>query len=127
MRKITCTFTIVLFVALLLLTGCTGGNINSRDPQARQLYDKSVRLTREYIDSLHHAKDSAAIFRINREYDKAITNLNYDYPAETDFQISEGENDTLTSLNERYVHLRDSLLYRLAHPLPRDTVAPDTI
>lgn len=103
---------------------CRNNSDNGQGDKARSLYEHSVRLIMKYTDSLDMAKDSASILRIDKNYDEALTKLNYDYPADTDLLISEGENDTLTNLTLKYVSLRDSLLYRLAHPL---VLRPDSL
>lgn len=106
------------------LFGCSGRNDNKRGADARVLYEKSLRLIKIYSDSLAVAKDSASVERLFKAYDDAVTRLNFDYPADTGLEISEGENDTLTNLTLRFVELRDSLLYRFAHPL---VIAPDSL
>ncbi len=101
----------------MTVVACGNRNTEGRDPQARQLYEKSVGLTKRYIDSLTHVADSASIERISKGYESAITKLNYEFAPDVYVDISEGENDTLTMLTLRFITLRDSLVYRLAHPL----------
>lgn len=109
------------------LGGCSGKNEDTRGAQARSLYEKSLTLVRSYSDSMARAKDSAAVERLSEAYDEAVTKLNFNYPADTDPDMSEGENDTLARLTLRFVSLRDSLLYRFAHPLATpDSLASDT-
>lgn len=113
---------VVTLFLLMTVVACGNRNTESRDPQARQLYEKSVGLTKRYIDSLTHVSDSASIERISKGYESAITKLNYEFTPDVYVDISEGENDTLTMLTLRFITLRDSLVYRLAHPLQ----LPDT-
>lgn len=74
------------------------------------------------------AKDSATVLRLSEGFEEALTHLNFEYPADADIDMSEGENDTLANMNLRFAHLRDSLLYRIAHPLvlAADSIAADS-
>lgn len=115
-------------IGLILMTGVLGCGCgrteeNSDSDQARSLYEQSVKLTRLYTDSMAQAKDSASVNRLALAYDKALTNLNYEYGSEIDPAISEGENDTLVNLTLRYISIKDSVLSRLKHThLAVDTV-----
>lgn len=109
-----------MYSALILLSfgailSCGNNDEKSRKPEARTLYEKSLQISKLYLDSLKFAKDSAEVERLSKAYEEAITNLNYSYPPDLGLEISEGENDTLTNITLKYVALRDSLLYRFAH------------
>lgn len=106
----------------VLASSCEKKNVNTMREPARELYLKSVALSSNYIDSISHAKDSTALLGLVDRYDNAVTNLNYSYPAGADYELAEGENDTLKNLSTRIIFLRDSLLYAYAHPLPADTL-----
>lgn len=114
------------FTIAVAAAGCTTKDTEGRDEAARTLYERSVGFTRQYIDSLMGARDSATVLKLSALLDSELTKINYSYPPDTHLEISEGENDTLSNLNERFVLLRDSLLYRFAHPLVlrQDSIAP---
>ena len=122
-------FSILLPALAIAVSGCRNQGDNGQGEQARALYERSARIIVKYTDSLAQAHDSATILRMDKNYDEELTKLNYDYPSDTDLAISEGENDTLANLTLKYVSLRDSLLYRLAHPLVlrNDSLPADTI
>lgn len=103
---------------LSVFWSCSNSDDNSLRPQARDLYEKSVALNHKYTDSLLSAGDSAAILRLAAEYEKQLTHLNFEYPADTDLHMSEGENDTLMSITLRFAALRDSLLKHAGNQLP---------
>ncbi len=105
-------------------TGCETKEGDGREEAARTLYERSVSITCQYIDSLNGAHDSATVARITYNLDSELTQLNYSFPPDTHLEISEGENDTLSNLSGRFVQLRDSLLYRFAHPL---VLRPDSL
>lgn len=101
---------IAAIIAGIAISSCSENNEDSQREAARNLYEKSVKLGRLYCDSMSHAKDSAEVVRLDAAYEAALTKLNFDFPAETDLGISEGENDTLHIYSARYIHLRDSIL-----------------
>lgn len=117
-----------LLLGLVISTSCRRPVPDSHREDAVDLYSKSVKLIRQYIDSLSNAVDSAEVIRINNRFEHDLTALNFKYPSETCLEISEGENDTLTNLTERLIQVRDSAFYRFAHPeLFADTITADSI
>lgn len=114
-----------LAVALIAGGSCQRKEVSRQEIEADELYHKSVRATRAYLDSLSFAKDSATVLRLERNLEENVTKLNYAYRPETYLAISQGQNDTLSNLTLRFAHLRDSLLYSFAHPAPApgDTTA----
>lgn len=125
MRKI-----IYVIAISLICLGVESCREKRRDPgreNGTQLYNRSVALTRQYIDSLRGAKDSAAVHGLSERYEEALTHLQFEYPAETYLQIEEGKNDTLTRLTLRYAELRDSLLRRMGSIEKSDSLSKDSI
>lgn len=120
-------YLLLLFLPLMI-AACSKKEVNPHRVAARQLFEKSQSLGEGYIKQMRQVKDSAALFRLMDRYDHQLTALNYRYPANTDQYISEGENDTLITINHRMVSLRDSLLklyaFRKLHP---DTITRDTV
>lgn len=118
----------MLAILTLICWSCRQEDHNSKRVQAVNLYYKSVSLLNLYTDSLSHAGDSVAVIRLSDRLNNQLALLNFEFPSETDFEITEGENDTLMSLTEKYVLLRDSLLYAFAHPaVSPDSLATDSI
>lgn len=117
MRRLLYFAGIALSAIVIGATSCGNSEGDARGKSARELYEKTIRLNARYTDSLRVAKDSATVERLSKSYEEALTRLNFEYPADTDLEMSEGENDTLVNINLRYVSLRDSLLYRFAHPI----------
>lgn len=117
-------------LACVFISSCEKKKVNTMREPARELYLKSVALADKYIDSIRNAKDTLSLTGLVDRYDNAITNLNYSYPAGADYELAEGENDTLKNLSARIIFLRDSLLHTYAHRLPTDSVplpTPDPI
>ncbi len=122
------TLTACLILICAAAQGCRNNKkLPDRTP-ARELYTKSVKLLRLYTDSTLVSRDSATLNGLTERFDKRLTQLNYAYPAETALLFTEGENDTIAKLTAKYVIVRDSLLYRFAHPIARpDTSAQDSL
>lgn len=124
----SCRFAIWSFISLILFISCHKPQGNPLRSEAMELYSKSVRLLKVYTDSIANATDSASLLDLQERFTSALTTLNFKYPSETCLEISEGENDTLTNLTERIIFLKDSLLFRYAHPIEEtDSLASDSI
>ena len=127
--KIVSAATVIFAVAVIpLLGGCSKKQTEGKRVDAVRLFSESARLIRLYIDSLSSATDSATLLDLDARFSNRLTDLNFQFPSETDLDISEGENDTLTNLTIKYVALRDSLLYGFAHPQAKpDSITTDSI
>ncbi|MDE7413000.1 MAG: hypothetical protein K2N05_04300 [Muribaculaceae bacterium] len=115
---------IIVAFPLLISPACKKKVETSLRPDAIELYHKSARLLRLYLDSFSLAKDSATLLDLDSRFNHSLTTLNFKFPAETCLEISEGENDTLTNLTERLVALKDSLLFLYAHPVTDEDSIP---
>lgn len=114
----------ILFILLLIpLNSCRKKEDYSLRESAIQLYSDSYKLIMTYSDSMALCKDSASVSRIDSRFEKLISEVNFRYPSNTCYEMSEDENDTIASMTTKYVHLRDSLLYSFAHP----SVKPDSL
>lgn len=66
-----------------------------------------------YIDSIIQAPDSSALQQIFSNFNTKITTLNYEFPSDTDLELTEEENDSLIRMHKRLVMARmhmDSVL-----------------
>lgn len=121
-----------LSIALILLSfglvACKEKQAPTLAKEAQELYSKSVGLISLYTDSLLASKDSSTLIQLDKRFENTLTKLNYQYPAGTDYEITEGENDTLTMMSVRYVSLKDSLLKAFAgNNLSPDSIPADSI
>ena len=114
---------ISVLAALAGVWGCSRPGNNPNRVMARSLYEREKALVSNSIRRLSVARDSATVKRIAEEYDKEMTKLNFSYPVDTDWDISESENDTIQRLSMKYVSLRDSLLDRFGR---LDSLGHDT-
>ncbi len=113
----------------LTMQSCVKKNERSLRGEARDLFLKSSGIAKAYLDSMAYATDSSTLLSLCERYDDTITRLNYEYKAGADYEMSEGENDTLTNLTFRFISLRDSLLQRYANPtkIDPDSTTRDSI
>lgn len=93
---------------------CGNHTESSAKSDSRMLYERSVQTYRNYTDSMAAAADSLDVSRLDDAFESALSQLNFQYPAETDFEITEGENDTLIMMSKRYIFVRDSVLSHFA-------------
>lgn len=109
---------------ILCLASCKEHRPDPLESQARDLFDKSSAMIRAYTDSMNAANDSALWARLDRDFDRRLARLNFEYPADTDLRMTEGENDTLYYLTNRYVVARDAAIDRILHPqeAPADSI-----
>lgn len=117
----------------ILISGCESKKEDTNRLQAQQLYSELIRTLNQYIDSISHAPDSAKVNALAEQLSDNMTDLYFKYSPEAGLKITEAENDQLTSYTDSIIRLRDSLLYRFAHPIelsdsvPRDSLALDSI
>lgn len=118
-----------MLVTLTMASGCESHQTDQSRVNARGLYTESLKTITLYSDSMLHAKDSATVERLNEGLDEALTRLNSGYPPETDFSITEGENDTLSVVTRHFIEIRDSLLTGFAgvSANPADSVPADSL
>lgn len=120
--KATITTTVA---ALLLIAGCSDGKEKTTHDFAGELFGKLQEAGKRYTDSMAAAKDSTAIYRIDEEYEERLAKIADEYPAETDNNFSETQNEILYNITERYITIRKKRLDSLSSR--RDSVArPDS-
>lgn len=106
----------LLAICLILTAGCRNRPPVDLGDAAQSLYERSVLMTRAYIDSMRHTNDSAAWERLSKAYDDRMARLNFEYPADTDLYMSEGQNDTMYIMTQAFAHARRLAWRRITHP-----------
>lgn len=86
----------------------------------RDLFVKSVEILNKNIDMIQQANDSISLDSIDRICENNLITLNFRFPPETDFHLTESENDTLINLIMRFNHIRDSLRSLLSNRVPME-------
>ncbi len=66
--------------------------------------------------------------RLLNNYEHRLTQLNYDFDADTDIYMTESQNDTLITLTDLLLAAADSTYRRLSsRPLQADSIPEDTL
>lgn len=113
------------------MTGCREAKGNDR-AMAEQLFAKSERIVRLYTDSVRHVRDSASLHRMEEGVNARLSNINYQFPSDTDLRLTEEENDSLIKLMDRLTslinekHTQLELLAEGGDSIPIGVVSPVT-
>lgn len=122
--KVSCIGVSVFLTLLAIISSsCKREEKDSLSDTSQMLFQKSEQLLRVYIDSIKNAKDSLALNNIIKNFDGKITNLNYDFPPDTDLGMSEEENDSLITLYKKLEKVKakqDSIVMKRV--APKDTI-----
>lgn len=115
----------VALAAMLILYISSCGKKVEEDSRgdAKGLYKRTCSLTQAYIDSISVAKDTLELNDLLDRYEERVDALNMEVESETDFKLTEGENDTIIQLLERLSHVRRERLRALGATLPADSAA----
>lgn len=117
---------LLLYTPLLLgAVACAGSGDDAKEDRSRELYNRSARLMKSYIDSLRHLPDTVDVAELMRRYEERMAALNMEFPPGTDMLMSPDLNDNLYKLTRVLTRLR------MRHPggmeLIVDTLTGDTI
>lgn len=96
----------VLFMpALILSAGCRNQG-NERDhAMAAQLFAKSKALIELYTDSVKNVADSASFLRMINAFDNKLSKVNFQFPPDTDLDLTFEENDSIIRMLDKYVEI----------------------
>lgn len=103
----------LIFAAAVGTAGCAREKKDNDRAESSALYHRTCTLTEQYIDSLKQAKDSTEVNRLLDVYEERIDELNFDVAPDTDYKLSEGENDTIAMLMDRLAATRAERLKTL--------------
>lgn len=110
----------ILVACALLIASCTDGR-DTQERQGRQLYLEEKRLIQTYIDSIRQMPDSADVTALMRRYQEKLWSINSTYPADTDLELNQGENDTIYALTQ------ELLKYAEKRGVKTDTIIADSV
>ena len=116
--------------ALILLimasaSSCKKNDDNRGREEARRLFDGMVNLTKAYTDSIKAAKDTTQLNELIGRFEERIDKMNFDVAPDTDYSLTEGENDTITMMMDKFSAERMAKLKALSEQKvePADSVA----
>lgn len=127
MDKIGRDSAIAVMLGILSLSWSCGGEKSvDEHAEASGLYKRTCMLTRQYIDSIKSAKDTVTLNALLERYEEMLDRMNFEVEPDTDYQLSEGENDTISMLMDQLAKAREERL-KVLRKAPADSVASDTI
>lgn len=118
---------IKILSSLLLVTSissCSKKEISADHDEAEKLFEKTLALVNSFTDSIRNASDSAQVRRLATVFEAKINNLNFEFPPDTDFNLTEEENDSIIKVIDLLVS-EQSLRLRSFANKKNDTI-PET-
>lgn len=120
MKKFIFNF-FTLFIGSLLFSACGKNESTVKNEDAERLFNESVKVISYFDSRIKMAKDSTEMDSLFNQYEKQITDLNFSVAPQTDFKLSEEENDSLFKLMEQLVATKNEKLRMLSRN-NRDTI-----
>ena len=119
------SFLACLTSMLLVVGGCSNPKTIDNKSESDKMFIELKELLLLYSDSLKNASDSASITNIVDRYESELTKTIYKYPAESDLQLTQGQQDTIASLTDNFVAIKRLKYSNLLHG--NDSIATDSI
>ena len=119
------SFLACLTYMLLIVGGCSNPKTIDNKSESDKMFIELKELLLLYSDSLKNASDSASITNIVDRYESELTKTIYKYPAESDLQLTQGQQDTIASLTDNFVAIKRLKYSNLLHG--NDSIATDSI
>ena len=101
---------IIILCLLFPCFACKKKEENDGGPEARELFSRSSKTILEAIKELGLANDSMSVDSLQTLFEKKITDINFSFPAQTDLNLTEQENDSLFKLLQDLESLRKEKL-----------------
>lgn len=115
---------VLILIMSVIITACRDNSEKSDSGDATHLYNEICRTTQLYTDSMLNASDSIMLNALLTRYEERIDRLNFEVRADTDFSLTEGENDTIFQLITRLTETRRQRLQYLSGFSGNDSIAP---
>lgn len=112
----------LIFIALVVVavfgtSGCTKEKQKQDRSDATQMYERICKLTKEYTVRLESAPDSADWAAVCSEFEDKLDKISFSYPPDTDLLLTEGQNDTIHTLMQEFVKVREERIHGILHPV----------
>lgn len=118
------TLPIALIFLLLASVGCRQEEKNVERDQAVLLYNRICSAALVYTDSISKAQDSTSVDSLRDRFEERLVEINYAAIPDTDYSLSEGENDTIKMRLDSLVAMHARRLRELGE---RKTLPVDSI
>lgn len=126
MRKIA--YLIGLLVLSVAFAGCAKENKKKDRSDANDMFRRITALASSFTYKMEQAPDSATWVELTRQFEDSLDRINFSYPPDTDLLLSEGQNDTIHTMLQQYMAMRDRRIDEILHPVvAADTIPSDSV
>lgn len=105
-------------VILLSFYSCQKHENKDNSEEARELFNKSAFLINEFTDKIASAQDSLTVDSLQQLFEKRIVDLNFSFSPETDYKLTEEENDSIFYLMSRMKNITHLKLEEFSIQVP---------
>lgn len=84
----------------VMTIACNRKEDTMKSEEARDLFSNSAKFIQSINRSMMSATDSSYVDSLSKVFEKGITDVNFSFPPQTDFKLTEQENDSLFKLME---------------------------
>lgn len=109
-------------IICLLLVSCNKQGQKRDHSNQRELFKQSLIAIDKYKAKILKSENLTELDSLFTSFEEELGNINMKFPAKTDFDMAENENDTLSSRILEIIQIRDSIRQKLViHKLPGDS------
>lgn len=99
--------TLILILLIYFIASCVRTeNVSNDKENANKMYDDLYSLVVAYNDSLNQSSDSVHIENMILDYERKLTEIVFSYPPNTDLNMTNGQQDTLSQLTDKFIELK---------------------
>ncbi len=117
---------IAMFLVAIAVAGCAQENKKKDRSGADEMFRRITSLTSNYTTKMAEAPDSAAWSKLCTQFEDSLDKISFAYPPDTDLLLTEGQNDTIHTLMQKYIKERDSRINAILHPVVETDSVMDT-
>ncbi len=118
--------TLFIIIISIFTIGCNEEKGTIDRSKATSLYGQTKNLIQRYSDSLLVATDSTEIIEITGKFEDQLKALNLKYPSDTDFLMTQGQQDTIIKFTDSFISIKNKKLKQFS-TTKRDSLLIDTI
>lgn len=127
MRKI-CLIMAVAVAACCALSGCKNESKKKDRSEANDMFQRITALASHFSVKIEHAPDSAAWAELSRQFEDSLDRISLSYPPDTDLLLTEGQNDTIHTMLQEFISMKNRRIDEILHPVVEtDSVASDSL
>ncbi len=109
-------FLVIITAVFFCCVGCSQEKSNKDRGQASDMFARICSLTKEYTTLLSQASDSLSWAETCSDFEEKLDKISFSYPPDTDILLTEGQNDTIYSLMQEYIKIREARINDIMYP-----------